>query len=44
MTETKGGKRKPNKFDFHLWDLGSLTAGIVANPSASEPVRGAAAA
>jgi len=40
--EAKGGKRKPSKFDFHLWDLGSLAAGIVASPNASDAVRGAA--
>jgi Clostripain family len=28
--EAKGGKRKPSKFDFYLWDLGSLAAGIAA--------------
>jgi len=40
--EAKGGKRKPSKFDFHLWDLGSLAAGIVTSPNASDAVRGAA--
>jgi cysteine peptidase C11 family protein len=40
--EAKGGKRKPSKFDFHLWDLGSLAAGIAANPTASDAVRKAA--
>lgn len=42
--ETNGAKRKPNKFDFHLWDLGSFAAGLAANANASEPVRRAATA
>lgn len=35
--ETQGEKRQPNKFDYHLWDIGSLAAGLAesnANPAA----------
>jgi hypothetical protein len=42
--ETNGAKRSPSKFDFHLWDLGSLASGIAASVQGSEAVRGAASA
>jgi Clostripain family len=42
--ETNGAKRSPSKFDFHLWDLGSLAGGIAAHANASDSVRGAASA
>src|SRR5204862_7749791 len=42
--ETRNGKRSPTKFDFHLWDLGSMAGGIAASPDASEAVRAAARA
>lgn len=32
--ETENGKRDPNKFRFHLWDLGSLAARLADNPNA----------
>lgn len=34
--ETSQGKRKPNKFDFHLWDVGSFIGGLAASPKSSE--------
>jgi hypothetical protein len=40
--ETNGGKRSPNKFEFHLWDLGALASRLAAAPTTSEPVRAAA--
>jgi len=39
VKEGRNGKRSPTKFDFHLWDLGSLANGIAASPDASEAVR-----
>lgn len=42
--ETRNGKRKDNKFDFHLWDLGSLSGALAANPAASAPVKETASA
>jgi Clostripain family len=40
--ETQKGKRAPNKFDFHLWDIGSLAAGLAAYEGISVPVLQAA--
>ena len=37
--ETRDGKRQPNKFDHHLWDIGSLAAGLVGSDAISTPVR-----
>lgn len=33
--ETLQGKRKQSKFDYHLWDVGSLLGGLAASPKAS---------
>ena len=41
--ETQGGKREPNKFDYRLWDVGSLAAGLAGSNASSAPVRQAAA-
>jgi hypothetical protein len=41
--ETQNGKRQPNKFYYHLWDLGSLAAGLVGSDEAPDPVKQAAA-
>jgi hypothetical protein len=41
--ETQDGKRQPNKFDYHLWDVGSLAAGLVGSNPISAPVMQAAA-
>jgi hypothetical protein len=38
--ETSEGKRKPNKFDFHLWDVGSVVEGLAASPQSSEEMKG----
>ena len=42
--ETRSGKRKPTKFDYHLWDLRSVAAGLAESAAASSPVRVAATA
>lgn len=34
--ETSQGKRQKSKFDFHLWDVGSLIGGLAASPKSSE--------
>jgi hypothetical protein len=42
--ETRQGARKPSKFDYHLWDLGSLATALAASRDASDSVRQAASA
>jgi hypothetical protein len=42
--ETTSGKRKPNKFQYYLWDLGSITRRLAAAPLVSAALRGAAQA
>jgi hypothetical protein len=42
--ETRGRTRRPNKFEHHLWDLGSVAGGLATSPDASDPVRAAALA
>jgi hypothetical protein len=39
--ETQEGSRRQSKFDYHLWDIGSLSAGL-AGPNVVDPVREAA--
>ena len=39
--ETRDGKRRPSKFDYHLWDLGALSAAI-AMPGVDQAGRDAA--
>ena len=41
--ETQDGKRQPNKFDFHLWDIGSLATGLAESKGPSDSVKEAAA-
>jgi hypothetical protein len=41
--ETNDGKRKPSKFDFHLWDLNSLAIGLAHCDASSTGIRGEAA-
>jgi hypothetical protein len=41
--ETQGGKRQPSKFDYHLWDIGSLATGLAGSNSNSDRVKQAAA-
>jgi hypothetical protein len=42
--ETSQGSRQPSKFDYTLWDVGSLARGLAAEPTASAAVRSAAGA
>jgi hypothetical protein len=42
--ETRSGKRKPTKFDYHLWDLRSVAAGLEESAAAAGPVRDASSA
>jgi hypothetical protein len=42
--ETGNETRKPSKFDYHLWDLGSVASGLAGGDKASASVRQAAAA
>jgi len=37
--ETRQGKRRPNKFEFHLWDVGSVIKGLAAAPETSAQLR-----
>jgi Clostripain family len=37
--ETNKGKRSPNKFDYYLWDIRSLAAGLVGCDTAPDSVR-----
>jgi hypothetical protein len=37
--ETAQGKRKQSKFDYYLWDVGSLVSGLAASPKASAQVQ-----
>jgi hypothetical protein len=41
--ETRNGERHQSKFDYHLWDLGSLAAGLVSSDVAPPEVMQAAA-
>lgn len=41
--ETQDGKRRPNKFDYHLWDVGSVAAGLAESDEVSDLVKEAAA-
>ena len=41
--ETRNGQRTPSKFDYHLWDVGSLAAGLAGAAGASADVQQAAA-
>lgn len=43
MRESQEGKRKPNKFDYHLWDIGSLAAALSASADTSTAIKQAAA-
>jgi hypothetical protein len=43
LAESLGGQRRPNKFDFHLWDLGSVSAAI-AQSTPNKTVKAAAQA
>jgi hypothetical protein len=40
--ETRQQNRTPSKFDYHLWDIGSLAAGLMAESTASAEVKHAA--
>jgi hypothetical protein len=42
--ETRQGQRQPNKFDWHLWDIGSLVSELAAAAGASPALRQAATA
>jgi hypothetical protein len=42
--ETRSRKRQRSKFDYHLWDLGAVAAGLAASQEATAEVRAAAAA
>jgi hypothetical protein len=44
VKESRNHRRKPNKFDYHLWDLGTLADGLVVSDGASIAVHQAAAA
>jgi hypothetical protein len=37
--ETRDGTRRPNKFDYHLWDIGSLATGLTGSDVMSARVR-----
>src|SRR6266496_2557645 len=41
--ETEREKRKPSKFNYHLWDIGSLAAGLARSEAVSATVKQAAA-
>jgi hypothetical protein len=41
--ETSRGKRRQSKFDYHLWDIGSIAGGLAHSPSASASVQQSAA-
>jgi hypothetical protein len=41
-TETRNNARTPTKFDFHLWDLGSISRYLVKEPQVSGKLREAA--
>lgn len=41
--ETRGGKRQPSKFDYALWDLGSVAAALAGAATAPAAIRQAAA-
>lgn len=41
--ETNRKARTPNKFDYHLWDIGSLASGLAGQANAPAEVRAAAA-
>lgn len=41
--ETQNGGRQPNKFNYHLWDLGSLAVGLASSNGIPAPVSQAAA-
>jgi hypothetical protein len=43
QTESRKNKRRPNKFDYHLWDIGSLAAGL-AEQTTSEAIKKSASA
>ena len=36
--ESRNGARSPSKFDFHLWDLGAVTANLQRSPDAADTV------
>ena len=40
--ETRKKARTPSKFEYHLWDIGSLAAALMAESTASAEVRNAA--
>jgi hypothetical protein len=40
--ETRNGKRKPNKFNCHLWDIGSLAAELARSDAVAAEVQQAA--
>lgn len=37
--ETDRGKRKQSKFDYYLWDVGSLVDGLAASPKSSADIQ-----
>jgi len=41
--ENPGNRRKPSKFDFHLWDIGTLAAALAAQPPISDNAKRSAA-
>jgi hypothetical protein len=41
--ETESGKRRPSKFDYHLWDIGSLAVGLAESEAISSSLQQAAA-
>lgn len=42
--ETSNGRRSPNKFDFHLWDIRTIASRLAAADKSSTAVQAAAAA
>jgi hypothetical protein len=42
--ESRSGARYPNKFQYHLWDLRTIAAGLAASTQSPEAVKNAAAA
>jgi hypothetical protein len=41
--EAQDDTRQPTKFDYHLWDIGSVAAGLARSAAVSDPVKQAAA-
>jgi hypothetical protein len=37
--ETQAGNRKPSKFDYHLWDIGSIAASLTGSDAVSTLVK-----